>query len=128
MSFVKVTESLSDSEAKTTPRIRPRFNHQNTVDRLRESSTRPPSFTMVSGIRKGRKSMFKEVGLDDDVDESTSTPKTDQTPDDVGGEHTGLPTNEAAVQRRSPHQPEQQSRNPERRLAKPDNSATSPAP
>lgn len=44
------------------PPQRPRFNHQNTLDRLRESELRRPS--MTSRIRKDRKSIFREVGLD----------------------------------------------------------------
>ncbi|KAI1776474.1 hypothetical protein F4818DRAFT_350633 [Hypoxylon cercidicola] len=41
---------------------RPRFNSLVTSDRLRESS-RLPTLPMVSNIRKGRKSIFREVGL-----------------------------------------------------------------
>ena len=44
--------------------VRPKFHHQNTSDRLRESLRRPPSFSLASNICKGRKSIFKELGLD----------------------------------------------------------------
>ncbi|KAM5356117.1 hypothetical protein ACJ41O_002763 [Fusarium nematophilum] len=47
--------------------VRPQFNSQRTSDRLRESSTfAEPPFKMGGNIRKGRKSIFKEIGLDDD--------------------------------------------------------------
>ncbi|KAI1759572.1 hypothetical protein GGR53DRAFT_527126 [Hypoxylon sp. FL1150] len=50
---------------------RPRFNSLVTSDRLRESS-RLPKRPMVSNIRKGRKSIFKEVGLiEEDPEEQT---------------------------------------------------------
>lgn len=61
MSFVKLPHCPLESE---TPRVvRPRFNHQNTQDRLREATRRPSPFSMFSNIRKDRKSVFREVGL-----------------------------------------------------------------
>ncbi|KAH7326621.1 hypothetical protein B0I35DRAFT_139937 [Stachybotrys elegans] len=46
---------------------RPQFHHQITSDRLRESSrVWIPPFAMNTKIRKGRRSIFKELGLDDD--------------------------------------------------------------
>ncbi|KAI8684036.1 hypothetical protein NCS57_00069000 [Fusarium keratoplasticum] len=57
--------------------VRPRFNSQRTSDRLRESSTFiTPPFKMGGNIRKGRRSVFKEVGLDDDLEypEPSSAP------------------------------------------------------
>jgi hypothetical protein len=58
---------------------RPRFNSQRTSDRLREAQTFvTPPFKMGGAIRKGRRSVFKEVGLEHDLDypasASTSAP------------------------------------------------------
>lgn len=61
MSFVKVTHRPLESDAHRV--VRPKFNHQNTQDRLREAAKRPSPFSMFSNIRKDRKSVFKEVGL-----------------------------------------------------------------
>jgi len=47
-----------------SPPARPKFNHQYTSDRLREGLERPLSFSMASNIRKDRKSIFRELGLD----------------------------------------------------------------
>ncbi len=60
----------SDSQIpRFDPPVRPRFNSYITADRLREGSGRPPSFSMVTNIRKDRKSIFRETGLlDDDGD------------------------------------------------------------
>ena len=53
---------------------RPRFDSQKTSDRLREGTVfEPPPFAMGGNIRKGRRSVFKETGLDD---EYSSEPKT----------------------------------------------------
>ncbi|KAK7430832.1 hypothetical protein QQZ08_002621 [Neonectria magnoliae] len=50
------------------PPGRPQFNSQLTSDRLRESSSFvSPPFKMGGCIRKGRRSVFKEVGLEDDA-------------------------------------------------------------
>ncbi|KAI1373708.1 hypothetical protein F4677DRAFT_215733 [Hypoxylon crocopeplum] len=62
MTFTKGFHSNSDPGTQQNAIARPRFNSQVTSDRLRESS-RLPTFPMVSNIRKGRQSMFKEVGL-----------------------------------------------------------------
>ncbi|KAF4463600.1 ring finger b [Fusarium albosuccineum] len=52
--------------------VRPRFNSLRTSDRLRESSSFfTPPFKMGGNIRKGRRSIFKEVGLDDDLEYPT---------------------------------------------------------
>ncbi|KAM0196710.1 hypothetical protein ACHAPI_005590 [Fusarium lateritium] len=52
---------------------RPRFNSQRTSDRLREAQTFvTPPFKMGGAIRKGRRSVFKEVGLEHDLDSPTS--------------------------------------------------------
>lgn len=62
MTFTKIPRSTSIPGSQENAPGRPRFNSQVTSDRLRESS-RLPSFSMVSKIREGRQSMFKEVGL-----------------------------------------------------------------
>ncbi|KAL7627909.1 hypothetical protein AAE478_002104 [Parahypoxylon ruwenzoriense] len=62
MPFTKVSRSNSDPGSQHITFTRPRFNSQVTADRLRESS-RVPTLPMVSNIRKGRRSIFKEVGL-----------------------------------------------------------------
>ncbi|KUI63436.1 Kelch domain-containing protein 4 [Cytospora mali] len=61
MSFVKLPHCPLESDSH--PLVRPRFNQQNTQDRLREAARRPSPFSMISNIRKDRKSVFKEVGL-----------------------------------------------------------------
>jgi hypothetical protein len=43
---------------------RPRFHHRCTDDRIREGSGRPPSFSLSTSITKGRKSVFRELGID----------------------------------------------------------------
>lgn len=50
---------------RPTPPERPCFNSQITSDRIKESSKFVP-FTMSGKIRKGRKSIFREIGLEDD--------------------------------------------------------------
>lgn len=57
--------------------IRPKFNSRLTSDRLREGSlitTR--SFITASTITKDRKSVFREVGLDDDSSDAGSPTET----------------------------------------------------
>lgn len=63
MSFVNGAPSSSSFEPGTRLLTRPKFNHQLTQDRLREAARRPTSFSMISNIRKDRRSVFKEVGL-----------------------------------------------------------------
>lgn len=62
--------SRSDSEiAPSSPPVRPvrpTFHHRYTDDRLREGVGKLPSFSMQSNIRKDRRSIFKELGLDTD--------------------------------------------------------------
>ncbi|KAK0715127.1 hypothetical protein B0H67DRAFT_553715 [Lasiosphaeris hirsuta] len=70
MSFVTLSKCSSGPEIPSrtgapSP-VRPRFHHQYTNDRIREGSGRPPSFQMIGKIRKDRKSVFKEIGLDED--------------------------------------------------------------
>lgn len=54
-----VDTPTSPSPNSSTP-CRPKFNTQNTQDRLRESDQRP---SMFNSIKKNRKSVFREVGL-----------------------------------------------------------------
>lgn len=62
MSFVKIAPH-SSFEPGARLLTRPKFNHQNTQDRLREAARSPTPFPMISNIRKDRRSIFKEVGL-----------------------------------------------------------------
>lgn len=62
MSFVKIAPHNS-FEPGARLLTRPKFNHQNTQDRLREAARSPTPFPMISNIRKDRRSIFKEVGL-----------------------------------------------------------------
>lgn len=78
----------SDPEISTRstlrPPVRPRFHHQYTNDRIREGSGRPPTFSMISKIKKDRKSIFKELGLD------TDEPSPRYTDENEFGYITGL--------------------------------------
>ncbi|KAK6821965.1 hypothetical protein PG987_014790 [Apiospora arundinis] len=61
------TSSSSEAESRSfeAPTVRPRFDSTKTSHRLREGlPTQLPSFSM-SSIRKGRRSIFKELGLGD---------------------------------------------------------------
>lgn len=62
MSFVKTPSCpLTNPDDPTAdPSRRPKFNSQNTQDRLREGEKRP---FMFNNIKKNRKSVFREVGL-----------------------------------------------------------------
>lgn len=62
MSFSKIAPHNS-FEPGARLLTRPKFNHQNTQDRLREAARSPTPFPMISNIRKDRRSIFKEVGL-----------------------------------------------------------------
>ncbi|KAK6213689.1 kelch domain-containing protein [Colletotrichum tabaci] len=78
MSFVNLSRPPLDHRPHSDSYTRPRFNSQNTSDRLREGSgLRPPPFSMVSNIKKGRKSVFKELGLDDDFSDDCASPATE---------------------------------------------------
>lgn len=70
--------------------IRPRFDSKLTSDRLREGSAASP-IQMVSNIRKGRKSVFREVGLVDDED-ADPRKSCDSFDEKDFGEITGLAT------------------------------------
>ncbi len=69
MPSVNPPECSSEPNIPSSTFTRPRFNHQNTGDRIREGSGRVLSFSMVSKIRKDRKSVFREIGLDTDIAE-----------------------------------------------------------
>jgi hypothetical protein len=59
---------LQVPDVTSTSPVRPKFNSQLTSDRLREGAGLylPPLFNAPStNIRKGRVSVFKELGLDD---------------------------------------------------------------
>ncbi|KZL65307.1 kelch domain-containing protein [Colletotrichum tofieldiae] len=78
MSFVNLSRPPLDHRSHSDSHVRPRFNSHNTSDRLREGSgLRPQPFSMVSNIKKGRKSVFKELGLDDDFSEDCASPVTE---------------------------------------------------
>ncbi|KAK4450816.1 hypothetical protein QBC34DRAFT_66116 [Podospora aff. communis PSN243] len=79
-----LSKCASEPDIPLRPPVRPNFHHRNTDDRIREGSGRPLSIHMISKIRKDRKSVFKELGLDTDLG---------YTPDEkVFGEITGLST------------------------------------
>ncbi|RYO99053.1 hypothetical protein DL766_002311 [Monosporascus sp. MC13-8B] len=60
MAFTRIRHSLSDPGGQQAAPARPKFNTFITSDQLRESSTLPVS----SNIRKGRRSIFREEGLE----------------------------------------------------------------
>ncbi|KAK3688297.1 hypothetical protein B0T22DRAFT_527766 [Podospora appendiculata] len=82
----KLSHRSADSELPFHPPVRPKFHHQYTVDRIREGSGRPPSFSMTGKIPKDRKSVFKELGLDNE----TNTPSDHSLSEREFGEITGL--------------------------------------
>ncbi|KAI8629058.1 hypothetical protein F5Y19DRAFT_484987 [Xylariaceae sp. FL1651] len=57
----------SDLGGQSHTRERPQFNSKVTSDRLRESS-RYVKLSMSGRIRKGRRSVFREIGLDNDAE------------------------------------------------------------
>ncbi|EAA32902.1 hypothetical protein GE21DRAFT_6407 [Neurospora crassa] len=67
MSFVKLSKCPSNPETPSFHHVRPRFPHNHTHDRNREGSDRHPSLSLMTGkIKKGRKSVFKELDIDSD--------------------------------------------------------------
>ncbi|KAK0726676.1 hypothetical protein B0T21DRAFT_350784 [Apiosordaria backusii] len=67
MTVAQLPKSSSDPEISSTRPLRPKFHHRCTNDRIREGSGTPPIFFSMTGkIRKDRKSVFREVGLDTD--------------------------------------------------------------
>ncbi|KAI0423151.1 hypothetical protein F5X98DRAFT_382457 [Xylaria grammica] len=65
MTSCRARHSTSDLGEQRPRFERPRFNSQVTSDRLEESS-RLMAFPVSGKIRKGRKSVFREIGLEDD--------------------------------------------------------------
>lgn len=55
-----------DSEIAFSPPTRPKFHYRNTNDRLREGTSNPAALRMIGKLRKDRRSLFKELGLDTD--------------------------------------------------------------
>ncbi|KAK3323721.1 hypothetical protein B0T19DRAFT_212537 [Cercophora scortea] len=82
----KLSHHSANSELSFHPPVRPKFHHQYTIDRIREGSGRPPSFSMTGKISKDRKSVFKELGLDNE----TNTPSEHSLSEREFGEITGL--------------------------------------
>ncbi|KAI8956043.1 hypothetical protein F4801DRAFT_101 [Xylaria longipes] len=73
MTSPRARHSTSDTGEQRPSIERPRFNSQVTSDRLQEGS-RFVAFPMSGKIRKGRKSVFREIGLGpDDENAETST-------------------------------------------------------
>ena len=78
MSFAKLPHSsaapdLNNKRSSSASPARPKFNSHRTCDRLREGSSFPPTaFAMASKLKKDRKSIFKEVGLDDDFSDDSA--------------------------------------------------------
>ncbi|KAI2620667.1 hypothetical protein GGS26DRAFT_601619 [Hypomontagnella submonticulosa] len=77
MTFTKISHSCSDPRTQQNATGRPRFNSQVTSDRLREGS-RLPTFPMVSNIRRGRQSIFKEVGLTEEEEQERQDMASDK--------------------------------------------------
>ncbi|KAI0406093.1 hypothetical protein F4802DRAFT_613721 [Xylaria palmicola] len=67
MTSLRAHHSTSDPGAQRPSFERPRFNSQITSDRLEEGS-KSFALLMSGRIRKGRKSVFREIGLDDDAE------------------------------------------------------------
>jgi hypothetical protein len=84
MSLANLSKCPSEPDIPLRPPARPKFHHHNTNDRIREGSGRPLSIHMIAKIRKDRKSVFKELGLD------TDDPDPSYTNEKVFGELTGL--------------------------------------
>ncbi|KAI1155210.1 hypothetical protein F4825DRAFT_459910 [Nemania diffusa] len=72
MTSPSAQHSTLDSGRQRPNPERPRFNSQVTSDRLEEGS-KFVAFPMSSKIRKGRKSVFREIGLDDDGENDEKT-------------------------------------------------------
>ncbi|ETS86561.1 hypothetical protein PFICI_00389 [Pestalotiopsis fici W106-1] len=86
---------FNNSEKEVVPR-RPRFDSNITSDRLREGSVVSPSSPMGgSSIKKGRKSVFREIGLVDDWTEDIKK-SLDSTDEKEFGELTGVSLEEPA--------------------------------
>ncbi|KAK4172311.1 hypothetical protein QBC36DRAFT_77088 [Triangularia setosa] len=85
MTVSQLPKSSSDPEISSTRPVRPKFHHRCTNDRIREGSGTPSLFFSMTGkIRKDRKSVFREVGLD------TDEPNGPYFSEHESGEITGL--------------------------------------
>ena len=101
--FVKLPYRSSESDTQSfTPPIRPKFNHQNTQDRLREGCGRIPPLPMINNIRKDRKSVFKEVGLGENPIEGDTAYHEKRRSEREFGELTGLAPIDTSAHRREP--------------------------
>lgn len=107
MTVVRRPQQPQRCEKGPPPPARPKFNHQYTSDRLREGLQTPPPFSMASNIRRDRKSIFKELGLDADDPADVSRAGTPIEGDQVVPEltittapTTNHPTEESVLQSR----------------------------
>ncbi|KAI1323023.1 hypothetical protein F5Y16DRAFT_384945 [Xylariaceae sp. FL0255] len=71
MTFLRTERNTSRTDPLKPPPSfeRPRFNSQITADRLREDAKFVALSMSSSKIKRGRKSVFREIGLDDDGDD-----------------------------------------------------------
>ncbi len=70
MSTITLAPPPHGAPSSTGPHpVRPKFNSHITSDRLREGAglVLPPFAVRTSNIRKGRTSVFREMGLEEDV-------------------------------------------------------------
>jgi hypothetical protein len=81
-------EGQKDGSANNSS-FRPRFNSTSTSDRLREGYKMPYVSMASKNIKKGRKSVFKEVGLADESSSSASC-SSESFDEREFGEITGL--------------------------------------
>ncbi|KAL6878563.1 hypothetical protein J3F83DRAFT_758454 [Trichoderma novae-zelandiae] len=86
--------SASSSSSSSSNPSRPSFNSQRTQDRLREGETPYVLFrTDTSNLQRGRKSVFKETGLDDislNLDIVATTPVTINVSDEDDSSASGV--------------------------------------
>jgi hypothetical protein len=103
MSFVKVTYHTPVCAELRHPLTRYKLPQQSTSDRLREG--RRPSFTAITGsnIRKGRQSVFREIGLLDDGEqnEASSGTRSEAAYEGGGERERAAAEAESGVRRRS---------------------------
>lgn len=73
--------SVPSSPTSPTHPTRPPFNSRRTQDRLREGEgLYAMIFRTDSNLRRGRKSVFKEIGLDDDGDDDSDSVDASTSP------------------------------------------------
>ncbi|GAP84877.2 putative kelch domain-containing protein [Rosellinia necatrix] len=92
MTSSRARHSASDPGGQRPSIERPPFNSQLTSDRIEEGSKFVP-FPMTSKIRKGRKSVFRETGLEEDGGQDIGYP--------VGGQEYGENQSREAARRAS---------------------------